>query len=102
MGARKKVKPERVKKVVYDRVRFTFPEVFGEEFEFDLPNIRQQPNSVARNMEKRPFVLTDWLADNSAPEMIEAFDLLQGDDENRDFMRAWAKASGVDLGKSED
>lgn len=90
---------KRKKKVVYDRVRFTLPEIFDDDAEFDLPHFRQIPNGVQRRLRADSSVLLNFLADHVTEAEVDAIDSLHGE-ENQALMEAWAKASGVDLGKS--
>lgn len=90
---------KRKKKVVYDRVRFTLPEIFEDDAEFNLPAFRQVPNGVQRRLRTESGALLNFLADHVTDEELEAIDSLY-DEENDAFMKAWAKASGIDLGKS--
>lgn len=97
-----KTKPKftRKKKVVYDRVRFTVPEIFGADEEFDLPAMRQMPLGVSRTMKSDPTRFMNWIVDNSpSEEQADAIDSLS-DDEAEQFMDAWGKASKAAAGKS--
>lgn len=89
----------RKKKVVYDRVRFTVPEVYGDDEEFDLPTMRQMPLGVERSMRTDPEKFLSWIIEHSTKEEAEAIDALVGD-ESITFMEAWRKASGAAAGKS--
>lgn len=89
----------RKKKVVYDRVRFTVPEIFGDEEEFDLPSMRQMPLGIERTMRTEPDKFLGWIIEHTTPEEAEAIDGLVGD-ESTVFMDAWKKASGPAAGKS--
>lgn len=97
--AKSKTSFKRKKKVIYDRVRFTLPEIFEDDAEFNLPNFRQIPNGVQRRLRADSSVLLNFLADHVTEAEVEAIDSLHGE-ENQALMEAWAKASGVDLGKS--
>lgn len=89
----------RKKKVVYDRVQFTVPEVFGDDEEFDLPTMRQMPLGIERTMRTAPDKFLGWIIEHATPEEAAAIDSLVGD-ESTTFMDAWKKASGPASGKS--
>lgn len=96
----KKKQFTRKKKVVYDRVRFAVPEIFEDDVEFDLPNMRQMPLGVSRTMRTDPTRFMNWITDNAtSPEEVEAIDSLL-EDESELFMDAWSKASKASAGKS--
>lgn len=97
--SKKKKSFTRKKKVVYDRVRFTVPEIFGDDDEFNLPNMRQMPFGVSREMRTNPQRFMNWIVDNATPEEAEAIDSLL-EDESEIFMEAWGKASKAAPGKS--
>ncbi|MCW1803876.1 hypothetical protein [Brachybacterium squillarum] len=103
MPESKKSKYARKKKVVYDRVRFTLPDLFDEEAVFNLPSARQVPLGVQRKLNSEPGVMENWLLENVSGDDVEdqiaAFDTLSGE-EVKEFMRAWQKASKADAGKS--
>ena len=93
----------RKKKVVYDRVRFTVPELFEDDAVFNLPSARQVPLGVQRKLTSEPGALENWMIENVAGDnteaQIDAIDSLFGE-ENKYFVEAWQKASKVDTGKS--
>ncbi|WP_087484930.1 hypothetical protein [Brachybacterium massiliense] len=95
----KKKQFTRKKKVIFDRVRFTVPEIFGEDEEFDLPTMRQMPLGIERTMRTEPDKFFAWVIEHSTDEEAEAIDSLVGD-ESMIFMDAWKKASGPASGKS--
>lgn len=100
MSSKTKQKFTRKKKVVYDRVRFAVPEIFGEDELFDLPSMRQMPLGVSRTMRTDPTRFMNWITDNSPTEaQVEAIDSLS-DEESDIFMGAWGKASKAAAGKS--
>lgn len=102
--AKKKSNPyARKKSVVYDRVRFTVPELFDEEAVFNLPSARQAPLGIQRKLGTEPGALENWIIENLAGDNVEeqrdAIDELFGEDVET-FVKAWRKASKVDAGKS--
>ncbi|QUL79926.1 hypothetical protein [Brevibacterium sp. SMBL_HHYL_HB1] len=95
--AKKSMAPRRKGKKQYSMVSF---ELDGFEGEFTMPKIDQMPLGVGRKFENGDIdALMDFLyeyAEDSAPVV----DDLSGE-EVQDFMTAWAKASGVEVEKSE-
>ena len=89
----------RKKKVEYTRVTFAVPEIFGDDEEFDLPNLRQLPSGVQRQMRTSPDVFLNWIVDHVTAEEAEAIDTLD-EEEHLEFLEAWSKASKVAAGKS--
>lgn len=103
MPESKKSKFSRKKKVVYDRVRFTLPDLFDEEAVFNLPSARQVPLGVQRKLQSEPGAMENWLIDNLVGDDVDdqraAIDELSGE-EIQSFVEAWQKASRTDAGKS--
>lgn len=103
MPESKKSKFTRKKKVVYDRVRFTLPELFDDDAEFNLPSARQVPLGVQRKLNTEPGAMENWLIENlggdDVEDQLEAIDDLSGEDIKL-FVSAWQKASKADAGKS--
>lgn len=93
----------RKKKVAYDRVHFTVPELFEDDAVFNLPSARQVPLGVQRRLASEPGAFESWMVDNvggaNVEEQVEAIDSLFGE-ETQIFAEAWRKASKVDTGKS--
>ena len=93
-SSKRKIKRKAAKK--YTRVTFELPFMDGT---FDLPSFAQVPTGVQRrSMQGDIDALAGFLEKNCDPDVVEAFDDLD-QEEAGDFMDAWAKASGLDLGK---
>lgn len=96
MSAPKKKKIQRKTEKRYEMVKFELDLFDGE---FEVPSFKQVPTGVQRKAMKGDInVLAEFLGKYAGEDVIEAFDDMD-EEESTQFMEAWAKASGVDLGK---
>lgn len=93
--AKKTMGPKRKGKKQYTMVSFEIEQFEGE---FTLPKLDALPFGVASALQSgNGSKLVAFLTEH-APESAEAVEDLGGD-EVEDFMKAWGKASGTDLGE---
>lgn len=92
----KKKKLQRKSEKHYEIVKFELDFIDGE---FEVPSFKQVPTGVQRKAMKGDInALAEFIENHAGEGVIEAFDDLD-ESESSAFMEAWAKASGVDLGK---
>lgn len=94
-AAKKTMGPRRKGKKMYSMVSFELDQFEGE---FTLPKLDTLPFGVASALQSgNGGKLVSFLSEY-APDSAEAVEDLGGE-EVEDFMKAWGKASGTDLGK---
>lgn len=92
---KKTTKPTRKAPKRYELVSFQLDFVEGD---ITVPSFKQVPLGVQRKaMAGDMNKLVDFFQEHS-PDVVELFDSLD-QEESSDFTDAWAKASGVNLGK---
>lgn len=96
MAARRKSRFKRKVEKRYDMVEFDLDFIEGT---FELPKYTQVPGGIQRKLPKGDVdPLYDFIGKYGGQDTVEIMDDFSSEEIDA-FMQAWAKASGVELGK---